>query len=147
MADWIEQRSAQLKTHKADDNKQAQASATVDQLENAVRRDVARWNELNPSYRLRIDGVTKLMPSGAFRVYKTAFPPASVNAVLDPDSFCVVLETTTLGATGHGPRTSRSQFMLAASKGGFCLTSRPGVPISLEEASRLLLEPILETLS
>ena len=129
MADWIETKSSQLNQQKADLDKKAalrnkaQAAATVDQLEMAVRNDVDRWNELNPGYRRRIEGVKKLMPSGAFRLYKTSFPPAAVEAVLDPESFFVNVETTTVDPGGQEQRTVHSHFVLAAEKNGFCPTA------------------------
>ena len=154
MADWIELKSAQLKSQEADQRadqqaareRRVQAAAAVDQLEIAVRNDIARWNELNPGYRQRIDGVKKLMPSGAFRLYKTSFPPAAVEAVLDQESFVVMVETTTVRPGGQ-EHTAHSDFMLAPEKNGFCLTLQPGDAISFADASRVLLEPILTSAS
>lgn len=142
MGDRIELVSAQIESQKA----RMDGAATVDQLEMAVRHEVARWNELNPGYRRRIDGVRKLMPSGAFRVYKTSFPPVSVDAVLDPESFCVVLQATSVGVRGQGQQNDRCQFTLEAGQNGFSLATQPGQAISFAEASRFVLEPIVEAI-
>jgi len=123
--------------------KQAQAAAAVDQLETAVRDDVARWNELNPSYRRRLDEVKKLMPSGAFRVCKSSFPPAAIDVVLDPESFCVNVETTTMDPEGREQFIVENHFILALEKGEFRLTRQAGDAISFVGASRALLEPII----
>ena len=158
MSSWIEKKSAQLQQDKVELDKQAQrerksalekqiaGAATVDKLEMAVRRDIAKWNELNPNYRRRIDGVVKLMPSGAFRVSKTSFPPASVEAVLDPESFCVSLETTTVPRGEAAYRTDSGSLMLKAEKEGFSLTLQSGRALSFADASRVLLEPIIESI-
>lgn len=146
MADWIELRSAQLKSQKAGLDEKAQGAAMVDELEMAVRHDVARWNELHPGYRQRIDGVRKLMPSGGFRVYKTSFPPVIVDAVLDPVSSSVVLEARSVRAGGQGQMMDRCHFTLAAEQNGFRLAIQSGEAISFAEASRVVLEPIIETI-
>ena len=158
MLNWIEQKSAELKAQKtelekkarqekkAELHKQALGAMTVDELEMAVRHDIARWNELNPGYRRRIDGVMKLQPSGAFRVYKSSFPPASVEAVLDPESFCVTVETTRVRPGEKEQHTDRGHFILTAAKQGFWLTLESGKAVSFADASQVLLEPIIESM-
>jgi hypothetical protein len=146
MADWIELRSAQLKSQEAALDEKLPGAVAVDLLEMAVRHDVDRWNELNPGYRRRIDGVRKLMPSGAFRVYKTSFPPVSVDAMLDPQSSSIILEASTVRPGGKGRQTDRCHFTLAAGHGGFHLATEPGEAISFADASRVVLEPIIEAI-
>jgi len=147
MATWIERKSAELKSQKAElDEKQVWGADTVDKLEAAIRRDVARWNELNPGYRRRIDGVKKLTRSGAFRVYKTSFPPATVDAMLDPESFSVMVEVTTVRQGEQKPHTESGHLMLAPEKEGFGLKLQSGEALSFAEASQLLLEPIIESI-
>ena len=120
-----------------------QAAATVDHLEKAVRDDVARWNELNPGYRRRNDDVKKLMPSGAFRVSRSSFPPFSVDIVLDPESFCVNVETTTMNPVGGEQYIQQNYFILAMENGTLSLTRQPGEAISFADASRAVLETII----
>ena len=145
MAEWMERNSDM--DRKEAKERQAQAAAAVDQLEIAVRDDVARWNELNPGYRRRLDDVKKLMPSGAFRVCKSSFPPFAVDVVLDPESFCVNVETTTMNPVGGEQYIAQSCFILAAEKSGFGLTHQPGDTISFANASRSLLERLIPSAS
>jgi hypothetical protein len=148
MAHWIEQKAARLKTQEEDALKRpAQGAEIVDQLETIVRRDVEKWNELNPGYRRRIDGVIKSMSSGGFQVRKTSFPPATVDAILAADSFSIKVKSIRLRPGSKEPCTAKGQFDLKpAANGRLCLTTRSGKPISLEEASRVLLEPIIESI-
>lgn len=148
MADWIELRSAELKSLKAEhEQKRASGAEAVDQLEMAVRRDVAKWNELNPSYRRHIDGVKKLMRSGAFRICKTSFPPAMVDAVLDPDSSVITVEITTVRPGEKKPHTDYGRLLLRAEENGFGLMLQSGKMLSLTDASQVLLEPIIASIS
>jgi len=147
MADWIELRSAEINSEKAElEKKQVWGAEAVDKLESAVRRDIARWNDLNPGYRRRIDGVKKLMRTGAFRVYKTSFPTAMVDAVLDPESLCVMVEATTVRPREQKAHTQSGQLMLTAEKNGFGLRLDTGRALSFAEASQMLLEPIIESI-
>ena len=147
MADWIELRSAELDSEKAElEKKQVWGAEAVEKLETAVRRDIARWNELNPGYRKRIDGVKKLMRTGAFRVYKTSFPTAMVDAVLDPESLCVMVEATSVRPGQQKAHTQSGHLMLAAEKSGFGLRLDSGKALSFAEASQMLLEPIIESI-
>jgi hypothetical protein len=139
-------RNADTDTRAAKEQR-AQAAATVDRLEKAVRDDVARWNELNPGYRRRLDDVKKLMPSGAFRVSRSSFPPFAIDIVLDPESFCVNVETTTMNPVGGEQYIQQSYFVLAIEKGTLCLTREPGEAISFTAASRAVLEPIIPSSS
>ena len=145
MAELTERNSDMDKS--AAKQKQAQAAAAVDCLEKAVRDDVTRWNELNPAYRRRLDDVKKLMPSGAFRVSKSSFPPFAIDVVLDRESFCVNVETTTMNPEGGEQRIEQSYFILAIEEGAFCLTRQPGEAIPFDAASRLMLEPIIPSSS
>lgn len=148
MADWIELRSAELKSHKTEhEQKHACGAEVVDKLEMAVRRDVAKWNELNPGYRRQIDGVKKLMRSGAFRVYKTSFPPAIVDAVLDAESSVVSVEITIVRPGEKKPHTDCGRLLLKTEKNGFGLMLQSGKALSLADASQVLLEPIIASIS
>jgi hypothetical protein len=147
MADWIEQRHAELKLQKAEiEKKQVWGGEAIEKLEMAVRHDVARWNELNPGYRRRIDGVKKLMRSGAFRVYKTSFPPAMVDAVLVHESGFVMVEATTVRPGDQRPHTQSDHLILSATKNGFGLARGSGKALSFAEASQVLLEPIIKNI-
>ena len=147
MADWIELKSAELDLEKVElQKKQVWSAEAVDKLETAVRRDIARWNELNPGYRRRIDGVKKLMRTGAFRVYKTSFPTAMVDAVLNPETFCVMVEATSVRPGEQKAHTQSGHLMLTAEKNGFGLRLESGKALSFAEASQMLLEPIIESI-
>jgi hypothetical protein len=148
MAHWIEQKAAQLKAQEEDALKRRAGGAEiVDQLETMVRRDVEKWNELNPGYRRRIDGVIKSMSSGGFQVRKTSFPPATVDAILAADSFSVKLKSIRLRLGCKEPCAATGRFDLKpAANGRLCFATHSGEPISLEEASQFLLEPIIETI-
>jgi hypothetical protein len=147
MANWVDKKSAELESQKAElDRRHVCGAETVDKLEMAVRRDIERWNELNPAYRRRIDGVRKLMHSGAFRVYKTSFPPAMVDAMLDPESFQVLVEITTTRPGEKRPHTEHGHFELSKAAEGFALTLKSGYSLSFADASQVLLGPIIESI-
>lgn len=147
MANWVERKSAELELERAElEKRQTGGAEAVDKLEMAVRRDIDRWNELNPSYRRRIDGVRKLMRSGAFRVYKTSFPPAMVDAVLDPEAGQVLVEITTTRPGEKRSRTESGHLMLSAGQNGFVLTLKSGYALSFADASQVLLGPIIESI-
>jgi hypothetical protein len=150
MADWIQEKSiaqaSQDRETKEDARKKrAEVTALMDQLEAAVRRDVDKWNELNPGYRRRIDGVSKLMPSGAFQVVKTSFPTARLAVMLAPDGQAALIERSVIreGAT----RTLRDQLRITAEPdGAFQFVSPSGDTLDCDAASRALLEPIIEAI-
>jgi hypothetical protein len=146
MTNWIEEKAAQIKTQKGETLKKASLGPEiVDRLESIVRQDVDRWNELNPNYRCKIDGVFKSLPSGGFKVRKTSFPPASVEAIFDPAAFSIQIESSRCRPSNQETYAVRSQFRLVTSAdGGFQLSTLSGDPITLEEASRILLEGMIE---
>jgi hypothetical protein len=146
MTNWIEEKAAQIKKQKGETQKQASLGPEiVDRLESIVRQDVDRWNELNPNYRRKIDGVFKSLPSGGFKVLKTSFPPASVETIFDPASFSIQVESSRCRPSNQETYTVRSQFRLVTSADGGCqLCTNSGDPITIEEASRILLEGMIE---
>jgi hypothetical protein len=143
MTDWIDQKAAQDKAQKEESQRRlAQARQTVDQLEAMVRSSVEKWNA---SFRQKIDGVSKSMPTGAFAVRKTSFPSATANAFLSADSSAIEIETIKRKPVGDGSYTVKNRFHLRfEASGSIALTTHAGDPISLEAVSRVLLETIVE---
>jgi hypothetical protein len=143
MTDWIDQKAAQDKAQKEESQRRfALARQAVDQLEAMVRSGVEKWNA---SFRQKIDGVSKSMPTGAFAVRKTSFPSATANAFLSPDSSTIEIETVKRRPVGDGSFTVKNHFYLRfEANGGIALVTQSGEPISLEAVSRVLLETIVE---
>jgi hypothetical protein len=143
MTEWIDQKAAQEKAKKEDSQKKlALARQAVDQLEAMVRTSVEKWNA---SFRQKIDGVSKSMPTGAFTVRKTSFPSATANVFVSPDSSTIEIETVKRRSVGDGSYTVKNHFYLKlAANEGIALTTQSGEPTSLEVVSRVLLEAIVE---
>lgn len=146
MTNWIEEKAAQIKKQRGETQKKASLGIEiVDRLESIVRQDIDRWNELNPNYRRKIDGVFKSLPSGGFKVRKTSFPPASVEVIFDPASFSIQIEASRSRPSNQETYTVRTQFRLVTSADDVCqLCTSSGDPITIEEASRILLEGMIE---
>jgi hypothetical protein len=158
MDDWIEQKAARLKRRQelAEDARQAglheadvismQGRDILEQLEAVVRRDVEKWNGHFPDDpRRRIDSVGKLTPSG-FVVQKTGYPSATLHAVFDADSMSIQFTVNKIRAMGEGEYVVKGLFHLKLSdQGEIYLTNRSGEHFPFLEASRHLLEAVLDT--
>lgn len=146
MTDWIEQKAAELESQREVTQKKAALGREItDQLEAAVRRDVEQWNALNPSFRRRIEGVTKSLPSGGFKVSKTSFPPATVETIFFADSLSIQIEAARSFPGAQSSYAVRGEFRLEPdANGGLHLTTQSGDPLTLEEASRILLEKVID---
>jgi hypothetical protein len=147
MAHWIEQKSAHGGAREDErQSRRAQALELLEQLEQAVRQDVEKWNQLNPKYRRRFEGVFKTVP-GAFQVRKESFPSAMLDVLLAPDSTSIQIVRTGSLRGSHTTQTWREQFgLMPEPNGGLRLLGSSGEPLSLEAASRALLEPIVESI-
>ena len=148
MSHWIEQKAEQTQSQKDDVQKRrVQGLEIICNLEAAVRADVDKWNELNSSYRRRIDGVFKTVPTGAFQIRKVSFPSAAVDVMLAPDAWSIQVRRNNVDPAKNLPQITREQFELkAGSKGTLVLSLPSGESVSLGMASRFLLEPIIEAI-
>jgi hypothetical protein len=158
MDDWIEEKAARLKQRQeqAEDARQEgiheadvisiEGPDILDQLEAIVRRDVEKWNAHFPDDpRRRIDSVVKLTPSG-FVVQKTGYPTATLRAFFDPDSMSIQFTVSKLRAIGEGEYCIKGLFHLKLSdQGEIYLTNRSGDHVPFLDASRHLLEAVLDT--
>src|SRR5687768_12612758 len=100
-------------------------------LEAAVRSDVTKWNELNPGYRRKIDGVFRTLPTGAFQVRKESFPPATVDVTLTADAWSILVKRNSLRPEGGAPQINRDQFELKPDvQGSLVLALRSGDRLS-----------------
>jgi hypothetical protein len=158
MDDWIEQKAVRLKKRQeqAEDARQAglhetdvismQGRDILEQLEAVVRRDVEKWNTHFPDDpRRRIDSVSKLAPSG-FIVQKTAYPSATLHAFFDPDTMSIQFTVNKVRATNEGEYVVKGLFHLKLSDTGeIYLTNRSGEHFPFLDASRHLLEAVLDT--
>jgi hypothetical protein len=146
MTEWIEQKAAEIKAQQEVTQRKVTLGREItDQLESTVRRDVEQWNALNPSFRRRIEGVTKSLPSGGFKVSKTSFPPATVEAIFFADSLSIQIEAARFVPGIQSSSTARGEFRLEPdADGGLHLTTQSGDPLTLEEASRILLEKVID---
>jgi len=158
MSDWIEEKAARIKKRQeqAEETRQSgvheadviaqQGPDVLDQLEAAVRRDVAGWNAHFPNdARRTIDSVGRLTPSG-FAVHKTGYPSATLHAVFDPASLSIQFTVTKIRAIGEGEYSIKGLFHLKLSEfGDIYLTNRSGEHLPFEDASRHLLEAVLDT--
>ena len=158
MDDWIAEKAARLKKRQeqAEDARQAgkheadvismQGRDILEQLEAIVRRDVEKWNAHFPDDpRRRIDSVGKLTPSG-FVVQKTGYPTATLHAYFDPDSMSIQFTVNKVRAIGEGEYRIKGVFHLKLSdEGEIYLTNRSGEHFPFPDASRHLLEAVLDT--
>jgi hypothetical protein len=158
MDNWIEEKAAGLmkRQEQAEDARQAgiheadvismQGHDILEQLEVVVRRDVEKWNAHFPDdARRRIDSVGKLTPNG-FVVQKTAYPTATLRAFFDPGSMSIQFAVTKLRAAGEGEYSIKGLFHLNLSEEGeIYLTNRSGEHFPFLDASRYLLEAVLDT--
>jgi hypothetical protein len=158
MDDWIGEKAARLKKRQeqAEDARQAglhetdvistQGPHVLGQLEAVVRRDIENWNAHFPDDpRRRIDSIGNLTPSG-FIVQKTGYPSATLHAVFDPATISIQFTITKVRAIGEGEYTIKGLFHLKLSEyGDIYLTNRSGEHFPFVDASRHLLEAILDT--
>src|ERR1700728_542083 len=158
MDDWIEEKAARVKERQeqAEDARQAgiheadvisiQGRDVFHQLEVVVRRDVEKWNEHFPDDpRRRIDKVAELSPSG-FVVQKTTYPTATLSAFFEPDSMSIHFTVSKVRAMGEGEYSIKGLFHLKLSdEGEIYLTNRSGDHVAFLDASRHLLEAVLDT--
>lgn len=158
MNDWIEEKASQIKKRQeqAENARQSgvheadviskQGRDVLEQLEAVVRRDVEKWNANFPNdVRRRIDGVDKLIPNG-FVVRKTGYPTATLHAVFDPASMAIQFAVSKIRAIGEGEYNIKGLFHLKLSEEGeIYLTNRSGEHFPFEDASRHLLEAVLDT--
>src|ERR1700722_6051686 len=158
MTDWIEEKAAQIKKRQeqAEDARQsglhesdvisAQGHDVLEKLEAVLRKDVEQWNSNFPNdVRQRIDSVGKSIPSG-FVIHKTGYPSATLHAAFDPATKSIQFEATKLRAVGEGAYSVKGLFHLKLSEeGAIYLTNRSGELFSFEDASRHLLEAVLDT--
>jgi hypothetical protein len=158
MSDWIKEKADRIKRRQEQAEEERQSAAhevdvihergreVLEQLEVAVHADVEEWNANFPNdARQRIDSVGKSTPNG-FVVHKTGYPTATLHAVFDSASKSIQFRVTKLRAIHEGEYTVKGLFNLNLSDdGAIYLTNRSGELFSFEEASRHLLEAILDT--
>jgi hypothetical protein len=158
MGDWIEERAVRIKKNQeqAEDARQAgvheadtismKGRDILEQLEAVVRKDVEKWNAHFPDDpRRRIGSVGKLTPSG-FVVQKTGYPTATLRAFFDPASKAIQFTVTKVRAIGEGEYSIKGLFHLNLSADGeIYLTNRSGEHFPFLDASRHLLEAVLDT--
>jgi hypothetical protein len=158
MDDWIEEKAARVKRgqEQAEDARQAdiheadvismQGSDIVEQLETVVSRDVEKWNAQFPTDpRRRIDTVGRLTPSG-FVVQKTSYPTATLHVFYDHISMSIQFAVNKVRAIGEGEYSIKGFFHLKLSdEGEIYLTNRSGEHFPFLDASRHLLEAVLDT--
>ena len=158
MDDWIEEKAARVKERQeqAEDARQAgiheadvisiQGRDVFHRLEVVVRRDVEKWNEHFPDDpRRRIDSVARSTPSG-FIVQKNGYPTATLHAFFDPGSMSIQFTVNKVRAIGEGEYRIKGLFHLKLSdEGEIYLTNRSGDHFPFLDASRHLLEAVLDT--
>jgi hypothetical protein len=158
MDDWIEEKATRLKMRQeqAEDARQAgiheadvisvQGRDVFHQVEVVVRRDVEKWSAHFPDDpHRRIDSVGKLSPSG-FVVQKTSYPTATLSAYFNSDSMSIQFTVNKVRAIGEGEYSIKGLFHLKLSdEGEIYLTNRSGDHVPFLDASRHLLEAVLDT--
>lgn len=158
MNDWIEEKAARIKKRQEQAEEERQSSVheadvidtkgrdVLEQLEAVVRADVEKWNANFPNdARQRIDRVDKSIPSG-FIVHKTSYPTATLHATFDSASMSIQFTVTKVRAIGEGEYSIKGLFHLNLSEEGYIyLTNRSGEHFPFEDASRHLLEAVLDT--
>jgi hypothetical protein len=156
--DWIDEKAARIKKRQEQAEEARQSGVheaavisnhgrdVLEQLEAVVRRNVEKWNAHFPNdARRRIDSVDKLIPSG-FVIHKTGYPTATLHAVFDPASMSIQFTVTKVRAAGEGEYNIKGLFHLNLSEhGDIYLTNRSGEHFPFEDASRHLLEAVLDT--
>jgi hypothetical protein len=158
MSDWIDEKAAQIKKNQkesaAELQRRVQSAEVIrsggrdvlSALEKFVRADVEKWNAHFPGDESRtIDSVTKSLPSG-FRVHKSHFPSATVDVEFDPESLSLRVRVAGRTSKDHQSHTSEHQIHLsvAADETIFLTPHTSGKRITLADASRLILEAILD---
>jgi hypothetical protein len=158
MNDWIEEKAARIKERqeRVEEERQsgvheadviyAKGRDILEQLEAVVREDVEKWNANFPDdVRQRIDSVWKSLPNG-FVVHRTGYPAATLHANFDAASMSIQFSATKRRAIGEGEYSVRGLFHLKLSdEGTIYLTNRSGELFSFADASRELLEAVLDT--
>jgi hypothetical protein len=158
MDDWIEEKAALVKRRQEQAERARRSGAheadvisgqgvdILERLEAVVRRDVEKWNaHFADDERRRIDSLEKLNPNG-FVVRKTGYPSATLQAVYDPASRSIQFSVTKVRAVGEGAYSVKGVFHLNLSESGeIYLTNRSGEHFSFVDASRHLLEAVLDT--
>jgi hypothetical protein len=158
MDDWIGAKAARIKQRQeqAEESRQSgvheadvisrRGSDVLERLELVVRRDVEKWNAHFPNdARRRIDSMEKLIPSG-FTVHKTGYPSATLHVVFDPAVMAIQFTASKVRAAGEGEYAVKGLFHLNLASGGeIYLTNRSGEHFPYEDASRHLLEAVLDT--
>jgi hypothetical protein len=164
MDDWIGAKAARIKQRQeqAEESRQSgiheadvisrRGRDVLERLELVVRRDVEKWNAHFPNdARRRIDSVDsidvtdQLIPSG-FTVHKTGYPSATLHVVFDPAVMAIQFTASKVRALGEGEYAVKGLFHLnLASDGEIYLTNRSGEHFPYEDASRHLLEAVLDT--
>ncbi len=158
MTDWIEKKAAQIKERQGQAEYERQSGIheadviyergceVLEQLEAVVRKDVEKWNAEFPNdARRRIDRIDK-SNSSEFVVHKTGYPTATLHAAFDPDSMSIQFVAIKLRAIGEGVYSIKGLFHLHLSdEGTIYLTNRSGQHFSFDDASRHLLEAVLDT--
>ncbi len=101
------------------------------------------WNATytdNP--RKLIDGVFKNVPNG-FKLHKSYYPSFDLYLVFDSQSQLILYEFVKNKGMDLGSAKGKGQFRLQLAEDGNIYLLHSGKPVSFEEASRLLLEPLL----
>jgi len=156
MASWIEEKAEQIKQREEATRKErewqihaAQATRSrgkevVEKLEEAVRADVSKWNEKFPNQpNKQIDSVGKHFPNG-FKVNKTHYPAFSLYVSFDAESNSIPYIVVRNRAVDSTSYEERGVFRMHLAEDGNIYLTRHSSPISFEEASQILLEPLLE---
>ena len=158
MNDWIEEKAARIKKRQKQAQEERQSGIdeadaihtkgrdVLEQLEAVVGADIEKWNANFPNdSRQRIDSVAKSTPN-EFVVHKAGYPSAKLRAVFDPGSMSIQFVVIKLRAIGEGEYNIKGLFHLNVSEeGAIYLTNRSGELFSFEDASRHLLEAVLDT--
>ena len=158
MTDWIEKKAAQIKERQEQAEYERQSGIheadviykrgceVLEQLEAVVRKDVEKWNAEFPNdARRRIDSIDK---SNSERVCcpQNWISYRDTPRSFDPDSMSIQFEATKLRAIGEGVYSVKGLFHLHLSdEGTIYLTNRSGQHFSFDDASRHLLEAVLDT--
>ena len=110
-----------------------------------MRADVEKWNSNFPNdVRQSIDSVESI-PNG-FVVHKTGYPLATLHADFDLASMSIWFSAAKRRAIGEGEYISKGLFHLKLSdEEVIYLTNRSGEHRSFQDASRDLLEAVLDT--
>jgi hypothetical protein len=150
--DWIQERAAKIKAEERVRQRErdwqaqqaevikANAAAILDRLFKTVVSDIRKFNALFPDDPHRRIQRAERTTSGGFLVHQTHYPAVTLEVSLNSEQLEYVYTKTPNAQTL--PFQIKGNFSLGLTESGAIYIHQDSNPLSLEQVSRILLEPI-----